>query len=100
MKESIIKELAALRSEIDDQDHRLIQILAKRRDLARRIMQVKIAEGRAFRDDDRVREIVETRTSWAKKENLDTDFIAELFQSLMDGNIKFEEEKLQKRHGN
>ncbi len=96
-QKSMDAKIAELRSRIDAHDRAMIRILAERRDIAKQIAQLKINSEIDLWVADRVQEIVETRVAWAKKENLDTEFIEKFFRDLIDSNMKFEERMLHRQ---
>lgn len=74
-----LSRVGFLRNEIDDIDQRLLELLAERLDLARKIGELKKANDVAFFQHNRWNEVVEHCTRVAKRFNLDSEFVLQLF---------------------
>ena len=76
-------DLRETRDLIDDLDRDLVQLLARRAQLARRAGRAKASQGKPVVDPDRERQVFEARRLWAEGEGLDADGVAEIFESIV-----------------
>jgi prephenate dehydrogenase len=76
-------DLRETRDLIDDLDRDLVQLLARRAQLARRAGRAKASQGKPVVDPDRERQVFEARRRWAEGEGLDADGVAEIFESIV-----------------
>lgn len=75
--------LSALRSQIDAVDRQLLELLAKRAELACAISAAKQILHRPVRDETREQAALLERTKWASQLGLDQRFVDELFHAIM-----------------
>jgi len=76
-------ELGEVREAIDALDRELVQLIAQRTEVARRIGRIKGARALPVRDAVRERALLEKRRGWAEEEALDPDGVARVFEELM-----------------
>jgi prephenate dehydrogenase len=76
-------DLRETRDLIDDLDRDLVQLLARRAQLARRAGRAKASQGKPVVDPDRERQVFEARRRWAEGEGLDAEGVAEIFESIV-----------------
>jgi chorismate mutase len=81
-------EMEYLRQLMDSADAEIIDLLARRMQLSERLGEVKKACNMTVYNPDRWREIVETRSEWARKLNLPADFILALYEKIHHQSIK------------
>jgi chorismate mutase len=77
--EEFLGHVGFLRNEIDDIDQRLIELLAERIDLAKKIGELKKANDVAFFQHNRWNEVVAHCTRLATHFNLDAEFVLKIF---------------------
>lgn len=75
--------LNEIRAQIDGLDGELLEILAKRRDLALQAGEAKKSQGKATFDPQREAEILAKKEIQAKKLGLNPEFIKDLYQRIM-----------------
>lgn len=83
MSEDPRPNLAALRAQIDDLDHRIIDLLAERMQVVSELSAVKRAEGLRVRDPARERAVLEDRTQAGAKHGLSRELIESTFRVIM-----------------
>jgi prephenate dehydrogenase len=76
-------ELKETREHIDEVDREIVQLLARRTQLAQRAAHAKAKLGAAVLDASREAEALAVRRRWAAENKLDPDGIAEVFQAIM-----------------
>ncbi len=76
-------ELRETRELIDDLDHDIVRLIARRGELVRRVKATKGKRALPVRDPTREREILQARRAWAADEGVDTDAVARIFEGLM-----------------
>lgn len=76
-------DLKAARDLIDEIDQHLVDLLARRAQLARRAGRAKAEQGQVVRDPERERVLLETRSAWARERALDPDAVREVFEAIM-----------------
>ncbi|MBT4209874.1 MAG: hypothetical protein HOE19_03105 [Candidatus Komeilibacteria bacterium] len=87
-------KIAKIREKIDEADKLIIKSLAIRLSLMEEVAKCKDPDN--IRDFKREIEIKENITLWAKKNNIDPDFIKDLYVKIMAENLKKLKEILQK----
>lgn len=87
--------LLVLRERISELDLKLIELLAKRRELALDIARSKLHSNRPIRDKERERDLLDTLTTAGKKHNLDGHFITRLFQLIIEDSVLTQQALLQ-----
>ncbi len=85
--------LQALRKEIDRLDEALLRMLADRRGLVRKAGKYKEEKGMPYWQDERVKEILKTRTEWGKALGLNEKFVSHLFDDIINFSMEEEEGK-------
>jgi chorismate mutase len=75
-----INQLEELRKQIDNVDRELLEVLKTRMSLVEKACEYKIAHNVTIFQTDRWNEIFRTRTEWAKKMNVNPDFIEEIYK--------------------
>jgi prephenate dehydrogenase len=76
-------ELKEARDLIDEVDQEIVQLLARRTQLAQRAAHAKAKLGAAVLDASREAEAMSARRRWAVERKLDPEGIAEVFQAIM-----------------
>lgn len=77
-------ELVRLRTEIDDVDDRLVELIASRLHLALATKQIKEKYGLEVRDTNREAAVVRKATERARAANLETETVRAIFWRLID----------------
>jgi chorismate mutase/prephenate dehydrogenase len=77
--------LAALRARIDQLDHEIIELLARRMEVVSELSGVKRAEGLKVRDPERERVILEDRAQTGERRGLSRELIESTFRVIMRG---------------
>ena len=72
-----------LRSEIDDIDHAIIDLLARRLRICADVARIKAETGSTVIQPARVRDVLSTRRQWAIDQGVDADFAEHLFRTLL-----------------
>jgi len=78
------ESIQSLRERIDMIDADLIDLIAERKKIAKRIGDIKKSKGMQVKDAKREKDVLDQRKKLAKKLDLDGKFITGLFQKLMD----------------
>lgn len=73
-----------LRNQIDMIDADLLDLIAERKEVVKKIRDIKKAKGMQVKDVKREKEVLEKRKELAKKLDLDERFVSEIFKKLMD----------------
>lgn len=81
------KDIEKLRAEMDEIDLALVQLMAKRRDIAVEIAQVKQSVG-SVNDEDRLREVLGNVQKKAQELGLDEEEMKELWKCMITYMIK------------
>jgi len=90
-------DLVQLRKDIDRIDRRFIKLLAQRHQLIQSAAQEKIERSMDLWDQQRVEDILNTRSQWAKQQDLDPKLVQDLFRRIIDFNMRIERGMLRKR---
>lgn len=96
-KKSKTEELTPLRDELDGLDGELLQLLAKRRELSRKIVDAKVTEGIALRDRDREEDLLSTRVKSARNLGLDAHYVTKLFHSVIEDSLRIQSGYIQEQ---
>ena len=83
--------LTPLRAEIDALDERIIDLLARRYDVVRRVAVVKAAEGLPAVLPDRVEAVKQRAAALGAARGLDPEFLTQLYQMIIDEACRIEE---------
>jgi len=89
-------QLDILRTKINNLDRELVEGLATRMALSEKIGEYKRDNNVTTFQVDRWNEIFNTRKEWAKKMNLNPDFIAEMFKIIHEESVRKQEEIINK----
>ncbi|WP_340618070.1 bifunctional chorismate mutase/prephenate dehydratase [Xenorhabdus entomophaga] len=89
------RDLINLREEISNIDADLLDLLAKRRQLASSIAQTKLLDHRPIRDKNRERELLSVLTDKGKSRGLDGLYITRLFQMIIEDSVLTQQALLQ-----
>lgn len=84
------RSLAALRAEIDDIDHELIALLARRLNVVRDLSAVKRSEGKRVRDPERERNLLADRSQVAATLGVPEELVESLFRVVMRASREFQ----------
>jgi chorismate mutase / prephenate dehydratase len=88
-------QLDSLRGEVDRIDDGILGLLAKRREVARRIAQEKHRAERPFRDDLREEALLIERLSAAGKYELDTDLVSRVWEQILADSLRVQFDYIQ-----
>ncbi|KMJ46843.1 bifunctional chorismate mutase/prephenate dehydratase [Xenorhabdus khoisanae] len=89
------RDLINLREEISNIDADLLDLLAKRRQLASSIAQTKLLDHRPIRDKNRERELLNVLIDKGKSHGLDGFYITRLFQMIIEDSVLTQQALLQ-----
>ncbi|MBC8952099.1 bifunctional chorismate mutase/prephenate dehydratase [Xenorhabdus sp. PB62.4] len=89
------RDLINLREEISNIDADLLDLLAKRRQLASSIAQTKLLDHRPIRDKNRERELLNILIDKGKSRGLDGFYITRLFQMIIEDSVLTQQALLQ-----
>ena len=81
-------QLASLRGEVDHIDDGILDLLSKRRDIARKIAAEKQRAERPFRDDSREEALLIERLAAAGKYQLDADLVSRVWEQIMADSLR------------
>ncbi len=81
--ETLAPELRQTRELVDEVDREILRLLARRSHLARRLGRIKGNRSLPVRDPAREREVLSVRREWAVDEDLDPDWVSQLFERVM-----------------
>lgn len=79
---SASSRLEPLRCFVDDIDHEIVSLLARRFDLVRQMGEIKKEENLSVLQMQRWKFVLTQRAQWAKERGIDEDFIKELFRCI------------------
>lgn len=86
------KDLSGWRMKIDDVDNKLIKLLAKRNQIARRIARTKMTFGIAVFDAERETQVIRNRQKLASVFGLKKDFVQALMRLVMKASKEVQKE--------
>jgi len=78
-----LSSLDDLRKQIDDIDSAIVELLAQRMEVCREVADLKSQTQTAIIQPQRVREVLTTRRQWAIDNDVDPDFVEQLFRILL-----------------
>lgn len=81
-------EIESIRQVLDSMDAEIIEIVGKRMELVKELARIKGENNMPIFQQERWREIVETRTEWGTKNNLNNEFVLKIFELIHDKSIK------------
>lgn len=90
-----LTDLENLRQVLDTLDAEVVALVARRMDLVKKLAAIKEARNMPIFQQDRWREIVQTRTAWGEKGGLDAAFMLKLFELIHDKSIRTQFEALE-----
>ena len=88
-----MQDLAAFRSQIDQLDHQLLQVLAKRFNVVQQIADWKQSNGHEARDVNRYKNMVNERKQWAAALGVSEEFLAKLLYLIHEESVRVQKEK-------
>ncbi len=91
-----MNDLLAIREQISQLDAQLLDLLAKRRQLAVAVAQTKLQDNRPIRDKNRERELLDVLIKKGKPHGLDGFYITRLFQLIIEDSVLTQQAILQK----
>ncbi len=77
------RSLLETRYLIDELDRDLVHLLARRAHLSRRAGSIKAIHGRAIRDPERERSLLDQRKVWAREEDLEPAPVVDIFAAIL-----------------
>jgi chorismate mutase/prephenate dehydratase len=83
-----VEELDTLRHEVDRIDEGILELLAKRREVARKIAAEKSRVERPFRDDSREEQLLIERLAAASKYELEPDLVSHVWEHIMADSLR------------
>jgi chorismate mutase len=86
--DTVQDEIEQIRQILDTMDAEVVDLIGKRMELVKQLGAIKIENNIAIFQQERWREIIESRTGWGQKNDLDADFILKLFALIHDKSIK------------
>ena len=86
----LMKTLEELRKEIDEIDHELLQILTKRLNAVKQVVELKNIAGITVLDEKRREELLKSIKEKAKDLNLSEDFVEKLFETIHDHSVELQ----------
>ncbi|NBW40582.1 3-deoxy-7-phosphoheptulonate synthase [bacterium] len=96
-KEDDQKRLVSLRTEIDELDQQLIDLLAERRAKSLAAAEVKYAEHSPIRDQHREEKLLSLRLQHGRERKLDGHFVSRIFHEIIDDSIRYQQQFLQRK---
>lgn len=78
------------RKKITKVDSEIIKLLARRRELSRKIIHFKNETQSSIRDKTREKELLAQLIELGKQEGLDSNFIRKVFQEIIDDSVKLQ----------
>lgn len=85
-------ELSDIRAKIDDIDNQIFNLITDRVELAKEVVKEKNRLGKPIYDAEREKFVVGSKVDRAKDLELPTEFISEIYKSLIRGCTEVEEE--------
>ena len=89
--------ISHLRGEVDRIDDEILELLATRRDVARRIAETKQTTRSPFRDDSREQHVILERLASAQRHDLNPDLVSRLWEHIMADSLRVQFEHAQQR---
>ena len=89
-----LTEIENIRQILDALDAEVVDILGKRMDIVKEMATIKSKYNMPILQQDRWREIVQSRTEWGAKNGLNEEFMLKLFELIHDKSIKTQFEAL------
>jgi len=95
METGNIKKISELRTRINDVDNYIVQLLAERRGISSKIVELKELGSKPIRDKKREQELLERIVKLAEEKNVDLYFIKKIFYSIIEDSIRIQQDYLQ-----
>lgn len=95
MKKTI--ELEHLRKEINKIDAELMDLLAKRREVSKKVIQAKDINDLPIRDEKREKEILERLIQAGKEKGLNGEYVAKVFYEIIEDSVRLQQKYIQRR---
>lgn len=92
-----INMLEAIRAQVDEADHEMLETLSRRMKLIEKIGEYKRENNVAVLQMERWNEIIKTRSEWAKLLDLNIDFILDIYNRLHTESIRNQTEIMNKK---
>jgi chorismate mutase/prephenate dehydratase len=89
-------EIKGLREEINSIDETLLNLLAKRRQLSKEVIEHKEKENGPVRDIHREEELLRDRIRQGRAQGLDSHLVTRVFHEIIDDSIRIQHRKLQR----
>lgn len=83
MNDQMTKTISELRSDIDQLDSELLQLLTNRLDLARKVVEVKDGQALEIRDPLRERDLIRRRVASGSQLGLESHFLTKIFHEIL-----------------
>ncbi|MDZ7771184.1 MAG: bifunctional chorismate mutase/prephenate dehydratase [Balneolaceae bacterium] len=87
-------ELERIRKQLDRLDRNLIETLAKRHEMVRRVSDLKLENSREIRDTERENELLNKVSELARERGLDRHFAEELFREILEHSVRYQHHSL------
>ncbi len=94
-----MKELKIIRDKINSVDEGLIKLLAERRELSRKIIQLKDVKEQPIRDQKREGDLLKRIIQLGRKNGIDAHFLTKLFYEILDDSIRIQQSYVQNLTG-
>lgn len=88
--------LDEIRSQITETDHKLLELLATRRQLSEKVADSKIASGKPVRDVEREEALLIALVKNGRELGLDAHFVTKIFHTIIEDSVLNQQAKLQK----
>ncbi len=86
--DTVQEEIEQIRQILDTMDAEVVDLIGKRMELVKQLGQIKIDNNIAIFQQERWREIIESRSEWGRINQLNDAFILKLFELIHDQSIK------------
>ncbi|MEJ2764101.1 prephenate dehydratase [Photobacterium sp. MCCC 1A19761] len=85
-----------IRDNVSRIDHEIIKLLAERRQLSLAVAKSKIQTAKPVRDQAREQELLLKLIEWGKQEQLDAQYVTQIFHTIIEDSVLFQQAYLQK----
>ncbi|UTV28228.1 prephenate dehydratase [Photobacterium atrarenae] len=85
-----------IRDNVSRIDHEIIKLLAERRQLSLAVAKSKIQTTKPVRDQAREQELLLKLIEWGKQEQLDAQYVTQIFHTIIEDSVLFQQAYLQK----
>ncbi|UXI01794.1 prephenate dehydratase [Photobacterium sp. TY1-4] len=85
-----------IRNNVSRIDHEIIKLLAERRQLSLAVAKSKIQTAKPVRDQTREQELLLKLIEWGKQEQLDAQYVTQIFHTIIEDSVLFQQAYLQK----